>query len=158
MRSARSSPLRVLMTADTVGGVWTYAIDLARALGGEGVEVGLATMGAIPSPSQRREAKSIATLQLFESEFRLPWMEQPWEDVEAAGRWLTDLSARLMPDVIHLNEPVYADLPWSLPTVAVGHSCVLSWWQAVLGEKAPPRGPKDQTARIAPAWRRCSRA
>jgi glycosyltransferase involved in cell wall biosynthesis len=150
------------MTADTVGGVWTYAINLARALGDEGVEVGLATMGAIPSPSQRREAKSIATLELFESEFRLPWMEQPWEDVEAAGRWLTDLSARLMPDVIHLNEPVYAARPWSLPTLAVGHSCVLSWWQAVLGEKAPPgwnryqqqmaRGLQAADAVVAPSW------
>src|SRR5215208_5264279 len=103
MINARGAPLRVLMTADTVGGVWTYAIDLARALGAEGVEVGLAAMGGTPSDSQRREAQTIGSLQLFESEFRLPWMEQPWEDVQAAGRWLMDLSARLMPDVIHVN-------------------------------------------------------
>ena len=34
---------RVLMTADTVGGVWTYSLDLARALGEYGIEVALAT-------------------------------------------------------------------------------------------------------------------
>ena len=43
---------RILMTADTVGGVWTYAMDLARALGAEGVEVALATMGSPVSPGQ----------------------------------------------------------------------------------------------------------
>ena len=30
-------PRRVLMTADTVGGVWTYAIELARGLAERGV-------------------------------------------------------------------------------------------------------------------------
>jgi glycogen synthase len=137
MTAARSRPVRVLMTADTVGGVWTYALDLARALGVEGIEVALATMGAFPSTSQRREAQAIGNLQLFESEFSLPWMENPWQDVGAAGAWLLDLAARIGPDVVHLNEPVYASLPWSVPTVAVGHSCVLSWWQAVWGAAAP---------------------
>ena len=42
---------RVLMTADCVGGVWTYALDLAESLGDFGVEVLLATMG--PRPSRR---------------------------------------------------------------------------------------------------------
>ena len=47
---------RVLMTADTIGGVWTYAIDLCRALIPHGVEVTLATMGNLPSAEQRRQA------------------------------------------------------------------------------------------------------
>jgi hypothetical protein len=37
---------KVLMTADTVGGVWTYALELAAGLGEHGVEVAIATMGA----------------------------------------------------------------------------------------------------------------
>ena len=36
---------RVLMTADAVGGVWTYCLDLAKALGEQGVKVTLAVMG-----------------------------------------------------------------------------------------------------------------
>jgi glycogen synthase len=132
-----TAPLKVLMTADPVGGVWTYAIDLARALGEEGVEVALATMGGLPSSAQRRDALSIATLSLYESEYRLPWMEHPWEDVRAAGDWLLELSARVAPDVVHLNEPVHAALAWDAPVVAVGHSCVLSWWQAVWNGPAP---------------------
>jgi glycogen(starch) synthase len=137
MITRSGTPARVLMTADTIGGVWTYAVDLARALGAEGVEVALATMGGPASPEQRREAGAVSTLELFESNYRLPWMDDPWEDVQAAGHWLLDLATRISPDVIHLNEPVHGALPWSAPTVAVGHSCVLSWWEAVWKSPAP---------------------
>src|SRR4051812_28547384 len=119
------------MTADTVGGVWTYALELARALEADAVEVVLATMGAPLSTDQRQEATEIRNLDLVESSYRLPWMEYPWSDVEAAGDWLLQLADRVSPDVVHLNEPVYGALPWPIPSVAVGHSCVLSWWQAV---------------------------
>ena len=44
----------------------------------------------------------------------------------------------MRPDVIHLNGFAHGALPWSAPVVMVGHSCVLSWWQAVKGEPAPP--------------------
>ena len=137
MTTLHPRPARILMTTDTVGGVWTYALELGRALGLAGIRVGLASMGARPSSAQRREARAIKTLELFESEFRLPWMEEPWAEVEACGEWLMDLEARYSPDLIHLNEPVYASLPWSVPTVAVAHSCVLSWWEAVWKQPAP---------------------
>jgi glycogen(starch) synthase len=132
-----SVPGRVLMTTDTVGGVWTYVIDLARALGEQGIEVALATMGAPVSPGQRSEALAIDTLELFESRYRLPWMDEPWDDVLAAGDWLLDLEARLGPDLVHLNEPVYGSLCWPVPILVVGHSCVLSWWHAVWKSPAP---------------------
>jgi glycogen(starch) synthase len=130
-------PRRVLMTADTVGGVWTYAMDLARALGAEGVEVALATMGSPVSREQRRQASAIRTVQLYESTYRLPWMEQPWDDVQLAGEWLLDLAANVNPDIVHLNEPVYGSLHWQQPVVVVVHSCVLSWWESVR-RSAPP--------------------
>ena len=34
------------MSADSVGGVWTYALDLTRGLRALGIDVLLATMGA----------------------------------------------------------------------------------------------------------------
>jgi glycosyltransferase involved in cell wall biosynthesis len=126
------------MTADTVGGVWTYAIDLARALGQEGIGVALATMGAPASPEQRSVAREVATLGVFESSFRLPWMDDPWEDVRATRSWLEELSSHLEPDIVHLNDPVHASADYRAPTVAVGHSCVLSWWESVLNVAAPP--------------------
>jgi glycosyltransferase involved in cell wall biosynthesis len=130
-------PSRILMTADTVGGVWTYALELARSLGAEGVEVALATMGGLANAEQRSEARAIPKLQLYESEYRLPWMERPWGDVELAGQWLLDLAARVQPDIVHLNEPVHGSLAWTAPVVAVVHSCVLSWWESVRNEPAP---------------------
>src|SRR5437762_5121294 len=88
---------RVLMTADTVGGVWTYALELARALGEQGIEVALATMGAALKEEQKAEAQALPRLEIFESEFRLEWMEDPWEDVDSAGEWLLDLEDDLEP-------------------------------------------------------------
>jgi glycogen(starch) synthase len=131
------TPGRVLMTADTVGGVWTYAVELSRTFGTKGIEVVLATMGGLPTSGQRDEIAALPNVRLFESEFRLPWMDHPWDDVGRAGAWLLDLAQQLEPDIIHLNEPVYAALPWAGPTVAVAHSCVLSWWESVWHTSAP---------------------
>ncbi len=135
--SAALLPHRVLMTADTVGDVWTYAVDLARGLSARGVEVALATMGDPLSDAQRECAERIPGLLLFESSFRLEWMEDPWRDVERAGDWLLGLEARFGPDLVHLNGYAHAALPWSAPRLVVAHSSVLSRWAAVEGEEAP---------------------
>src|SRR5438477_5985605 len=42
----------VLMTADTLGGVWEYSMELARGLAAEGIRVLLATLGRLPSRAQ----------------------------------------------------------------------------------------------------------
>ena len=131
------SSLRVLMTADTVGGVWTYALDLARAIAPHGVSVSLATMGRLPNASQSAEAAAIPTLTLCPSEFALEWMSDPWNDVAEAGRWLLSLEAEVRPDIVHLNGYAHGHLAWQSPTLIAGHSCVLSWWRAVLGTDAP---------------------
>jgi len=130
-------PRKVLMTADTVGGVWSYSLELARGLGERGVEVALATMGAPINDLQREKAERIPGLRVFEGHFKLEWMEEPWRDVEKAGDWLLNLESRISPDLIHLNSFAHGALPWVAPTVVVGHSCVLSWWQAVKREPAP---------------------
>lgn len=125
------------MTADTVGGVWTYAMDLCRALRPAGSRVLLATMGAPASADQRAEAAAIGNVELVESAYRLEWMEDPWEDVAAAAAWLLDLERRFQPEVIHLNNFAHGSLPWTAPVLMVAHSCVLSWWEAVKDEAAP---------------------
>ncbi len=147
-------PRKVLMTADTVGGVWTYAVELARGLAERGVEVALATMGAPLNDFQREKADRIPRLKVFESTFKLEWMEDPWRDVEKAGDWLLGLEERVRPDLIHLNGYAHGSLPWSAPMVMVGHSCALSWWQAVKGEAAPEdwdRYAQEVTAGLAAA-------
>ena len=139
-------PQKVLMTADTVGGVWTYALDLSRALSERGIEVALATMGEPLSEAQRETVERIPRLRLFESTFRLEWMEEPWRDVQKASEWLLRLESRICPDVVHLNGYAHAALPWRAPKLVVAHSCVLSWWAAVKGEPAPESWDRYRTA------------
>ena len=48
----RAIYMHVLMTADTVGGVWTYAQELVTALVHRGVRVTLVSLGEMPGPEQ----------------------------------------------------------------------------------------------------------
>lgn len=130
-------PRRILMTADPIGGVWSYVLELARGLSAYGVEIALATMGQALSAEQRREVADEPNVTLYESVFRLEWMDDPWEDVEASGKWLLSLEDELRPDLVHLNGYVHGALPWQSPCVVVAHSCMLSWWQAVREEELP---------------------
>jgi glycosyltransferase involved in cell wall biosynthesis len=137
MRRAEPSIRHVLMTADAVGGVWTYALDLARELAGHGVRVSLVVMGPTPSASQRDEVAAVPGASLLERACALEWMDRPWSEVDAAGPWLLDLERQLQPDVVHLNGYCHAALAWAAPVLVAGHSCVLSWWRAVHGGDPP---------------------
>ena len=130
-------PRHVLMTADTVGGVWSHALELAAALGERGVRVSLATMGAPLTPQQRRQAAALSTVEMHEGHWRLEWMDAPWDDVRRAGDWLLGLEAAVRPDIVHLNQFTFGALPFAAPRLVVAHSCVASWWRAVHGEPAP---------------------
>jgi glycogen synthase len=129
--------MKVLMTADAVGGVWTYAYELCRALVPHGVDVILAVSGPAPSAKQRHSVQALPNVRLLHGNWKLEWMDQPWADVERAGDWLLDIAEREHVDVVHLNGYAHAVLDWRRPTIVVAHSCVCSWWQAVHGEAAP---------------------
>ena len=125
------------MTADTVGGVWTYALELADALAPHDVEVHLATMGRRLDAAQRDQADRSAVAALHEAELALEWEDDPWDDVERAGAWLLDLEREVAPDLVHLNGYGHGSLPWHAGVVVVAHSDVLSWWRAVKHAAAP---------------------
>ena len=139
---------RVLMTADTVGGVWTYALQLAALLAGRGVEITLATMGRQPSVVQRRDADAVVGLKLRTSDFALEWMSDPWDDVQAAGEWLLTLERELQPDIVHLNAFAHGALPFRAPVLVVAHTCVVTWWSAVKRTPLPKEwGPYVEAVR-----------
>ncbi|HKF82078.1 MAG TPA: glycosyltransferase [Solirubrobacterales bacterium] len=125
--------MKVLIATDTVGGVFTYTSELGAELEAGGDEVVVATMGPAPREEQRRRLPA----RVHESEFRLEWMEDPWDDVAAAGEWLLSLAEEERPDVVHLCSYAHGALPFEAPKVLVAHSCVLSWWRAVHGCPAP---------------------
>lgn len=141
-------PRRILMTADTVGGVWPYALQLGAGLADRGITTVLATMGRPPDCSQRAAAAAVPGLLLEVGPFALEWMPGAEADLEAAGEWLRALERRYRPDLVHLNGYAHATLPWRAPSVVVAHSCVQTWWRAVWGEPAPAEWD-DYTRRVA---------
>jgi len=150
--------MKVLISTDTVGGVLTYTTQLAAALEARGTEVVVATMG----PRLRREQRALLPGKVHEGAYRLEWMEDPWEEVDAGGRWLLDLEGEEQPDVVHLCSYAHGALPFEAPTVLVAHSCVLSWWRAVYGTEASATwstyrqrmaaGLAGADAVVAPTW------
>lgn len=132
-KSGGRDSIRILMTADALGGVWQYSLDLISQLSREPFEFLLAVLGPPPFDEQRRQAKSIPGLILAEGGHALEWMPSPWADVDASGKWLLDLQDTFNADLIHLNGFAHAVLPWAKPVAVVAHSCVRSWWRAVHG-------------------------
>lgn len=136
--------LRILMTADTVGGVWTYAVSLFNALEKYDVEIHLMTMGGRPNKQQLDQIKSSKNLQLYSSDYKLEWMENPWEDVQQAAHWIREVYDKIQPDIIHFNNYGQVDQMWDCPVVTVFHSCVQTWWEAVKQQSLPEEWNKYQ--------------
>jgi glycogen synthase len=127
----------VLMTTDAVGGVWTYCLDLCDGLAALDIDVVLAVLGPPPTRTQETEAASRAVRALHHIPGALEWMDNPWNDVDRAGRQLLHLASRIGPDIVHINGFSHAALPFDAPVVVAAHSDVLSWWRAVLGSWPP---------------------
>lgn len=140
--------MKILMTADAVGGVWTYVTELASALSRKHVQVAVATMGPAPSSNQRQQISTIPNAVLFESGYKLEWMEDPWQELDKASAWLLEIEQSFKPNVVHLNGYAQAVLPWNAPSIVIAHSCVLSWWLAVNGEPAPDAAWKTYREKV----------
>lgn len=128
--------LRLLMTADTAGGVWVYALSLCDALASLDVEVCLVALGA-PSEEQCEAAQRLDNVELVIRPCRLEWMPDPWRDLDALEDDLVRLADGAGCDLVHLNHLVHGHVNWGRPVVCAVHSCVLSWFEAVRGHPAP---------------------
>jgi glycogen(starch) synthase len=126
----------ILMTADAVGGVWTYALSLCAAL--PHYRFVLAVMGPAPSPAQQAAALALPNMVLEERGFRLEWMAGAEFDLAAGRDWLAALAQRYGAALFHCNGYAHATSTPGCPVLVVAHSDVLSWWHAVHGEPAPP--------------------
>lgn len=130
-------PARVLLTTDAVGGVWTYALDLAAALVATGTTVLLATLGPAPTAGQRHEAAT-AGVELVQLPHRPEWLAADASAVTDAGDAVAMLARRWRADLVHLNSPALAAASsFPCPVVAIHHSCVATWWAAVRGGPEP---------------------
>ena len=125
------------MTADTVGGVWTYAVDLCEVLQQHNVEVHLATMGKLLNQQQHKQIRKLSNVKLYESAYKLEWMQDPWNEVELAKKWLSEIIEKVKPQLLHFNNFMDFGRKWDCKVVTVFHSDVGTWWKAVKGDEAP---------------------
>lgn len=129
--------MRLLMTADAVGGVWTYALGLARGLRPHGIATTLALLGPAPNATQREAADTVPDLALIETGQELDWLARDAATVGEAAAAVADI-ARAAADVVQLNSPALAALAsFDAPVVGVAHSCLATWWDAVIGGTLP---------------------
>jgi glycogen(starch) synthase len=155
--------MRVLVTADTVGGVWTYARELVAGLIRHGVQVTLISFGEIPTPRQSAWMEGLQGLDYRPTAFRLEWMQDAQRDVEQSVRFVEAVIREVRPDLLHFNQYCYGSVATDLPSIVVAHSDVVSWWISVHGEEPPPspwlrwyqqvvsRGLRSATTVVAPS-------
>lgn len=127
--------MRALVTADTVGGVWTYTRELVSGLSRRGVDVTLVSFGNIPDASQREWIDALSNVDYRATAFKLEWMQEAEDDLEMSSEFLLDVIAETRPDVLHFSQYCYGALKTDVPKVVVAHSDVCSWWAGVHGKQ-----------------------
>ncbi len=130
--------MHALVTADTIGGVWTYARELVTGLAQRGLTVTLVSFGEIPAQEQSVWLDVLPGVDFRPTAFRLEWMQDAQEDWAASSEYLSAVIREVKPDILHLNQYGYGDLPVDVPRLVVAHSDVVSWWYAVHGEAPRP--------------------
>ncbi len=127
--------MRVLITTDTVGGVWTFSRELTTGLLDEGCSVCLVSVGRVASEAQ---SPWIAKMQSrYPARFRFDAVNAPleWEACNAdafsaAAPALLHLAKDFQADIIHSNQFCFGALKTSRPVIVTAHSDVLSWADA----------------------------
>jgi glycosyltransferase involved in cell wall biosynthesis len=123
------SARRLLLSTDAVGGVWTYSVELARALRPLGVETVLAVMGPSPSAAQVEAAGGI---RIVDTRLPLDWTAERPHQLRAAGQALARLAGKERAELVQLHSAALAcDVEFDQPVIAVQHSCVTTWWASV---------------------------
>jgi glycogen synthase len=128
--------MRLLMTTDTVGGVWTFTSELTKQLLQHGHAVHLVSFGRTPSPDQSALQEDLRggfpeTFAFTSSEIPLEWMQDN-ENAHTQGERLLQEILRNSPkhDLLVSNQFCFGRLSTSIPRIVVAHSDVLSWARA----------------------------
>jgi glycosyltransferase involved in cell wall biosynthesis len=132
-------PRRILMTVDAVGGVWRYALDLARAMQPHGFSYHLLGFGPQPGGMMARECAGVENVELTWAALPLDWMVEDERALDEISAAIMERAQDWRADLLHLNVPSQAaGLAADFPVVVASHSCVPSWWQAIRCEPMPP--------------------
>lgn len=130
--------MRVLMTTDTVGGVWTYTRELTEGLLERGCSVTLMSMGRLPTGEQAAWAEEVESrwgsrFGYQPTEFPLEWMQGGEDCYERSAEAVMRCARMCGADLLHANQFCYGALPLTVPKIVVAHSDVWSWYRACRG-------------------------
>ncbi|CAO4193896.1 glycosyltransferase family 4 protein [Methylorubrum extorquens] len=127
----RRASAHILMTADALGGVWQYSLELAEGLRRRGLSVTVALMGPAPSDAALAQAEAASGARIRPTGLPLDWTAGRPEDVTGAAAAIARLARAEGADLVHLHSPALAMAAFDVPVVAVCHSCVATWWAAL---------------------------
>ena len=126
--------MRILMTTDTIGGVWNFTAGLCEFLCADH-EVALVSFGRALSSDQAAWVHGMAggSFQFTASEAPLEWMPDNELALEGSGL-LTRIASEFQPNLLHADQFCWGALPrvgaLDIPRVVTAHSDVLSWADA----------------------------
>lgn len=135
--------MRILLTTDTIGGVWTFTKELATELLKRGHAVALVSFGRQPSAEQQAWCASLHlaygdNFQFTASNAPLEWMEKNEFVMSQAAGVLSHVVRQFRPDILHSNQFCFGALALDIPKLITAHSDVLSWADA-----CRPRGLEE---------------
>lgn len=124
--------MRVLLTTDTIGGVWTYTKELTEGLLQRSHSIALVSFGRSPSADQSAWCSAICAkypehFHYTASETPLEWMDANGSAYAGAENLLLHTAQSFGADLVHSNQFCFGRLPVSIPKLVVAHSDVLSW-------------------------------
>jgi glycogen synthase len=128
--------VHVLVTADSIGGVWTYTRELVCGLLNRGHQVTLVSFGKMPTSGQAFWVNQ-KKLVYYPTKYPLEWMHDSKAGIEESEKYLQRIIADTRPDVLHSSQYCYGALECGIPKIVVAHSDVVSWWKSVHGNEPP---------------------
>ncbi len=127
--------MRLLLTTDTIGGVWTFTSELSAELLSRGHHVALVSFGKAPSTAQSAWVAEQAGVypnhfDFTASEVALEWMQGNGRALADGEPVLAAVAERFQPHLLLSSQFCFGAVSLRLPRIVVAHSDVLGWARA----------------------------
>lgn len=124
--------MRILMTTDTIGGVWTFTKELSTELLSHGCAVALVSFGRMPSVTQRKWVADQAerwgsNFYFAASDAPLEWMDDNSGALPKGAPVLSRVAESFEAELLLSSQYCFGALECDLARILIAHSDVLSW-------------------------------
>ena len=124
--------MRIFMTTDTIGSVWTFTRELVEQYMQRGHSVVLMSLGPAPTETQRAWCEQMRRASPTQFHFEpctspLEWMDDNEHAYIAPAPTMLRIVETFKPHVMHTSQYCFGALPTLVPRVVTAHSDLLSW-------------------------------